>query len=71
MRYAAMLVAAALLGAAGFLVWSGLVVGGRAFQDYRDSPAPVYLTAGAVYLFFACLCAAVALLIVVRVRRRA
>jgi hypothetical protein len=71
MRYAAMLLAAVLVGAAGFLAWSGLVVGSRAFEDYRDSPSRAYLTAGALYLFFACICVAGALLIVARARRRA
>jgi len=71
MRYAALLLAAVLVVAAGSLLWGGLVVGSRAFADYRDSQPWVYLTAGALYLFFACICAAVALLIVARVRRRA
>ena len=70
MRYAAMLLAALLVGAAGFLAWSGVVVGSRAFEDYRDSQPQVYLIAGALYVFFACICAAAAILIVVLLRRR-
>jgi hypothetical protein len=66
-----MLVAAVLIGAAGFLAWSGVVVGGYAFDDYRDSQPRVYLTAGALYLILASIFAAAAFLIVMRLRRRA
>ena len=70
MRYAGMLLAAMLVVGAGLLAWSGVVVGGRAFEDYHDSQPWVYLTAGALYVFFACVCGAGALLVVSRLRRR-
>lgn len=71
MRYAAILLTAVLIGAAGFLAWSGVVVGGYAFDDYRDSQPRVYLTAGALYLILASICAVAAILIVAHLRRRA
>jgi hypothetical protein len=66
-----MLSAALLIGATGFLAWSGVVVGGYAFDDYRDSQARVYLIAGALYLVLSFICGAAAIFIVARLRRRA
>ncbi len=49
-------VATVLLALCGFLIWSGAVVGLRAFDSHADSQPWVYLTAGGVYITLACVC---------------
>lgn len=52
-----------LLALCAFLIWSGVVVGLRAFDDYTDSQPRVYLAAGGFYIALGALVAAGALLL--------
>ncbi len=56
-------VALLLLGIFVFFLWSGVVVGQRAFAEDRDSQPAVYLVAGGAYVSLGLLCAAGSLLL--------
>ena len=40
----------------GFLIWSGVVVGLRAFDSHPDSQPWTYLAAGGIYITLGCVC---------------
>ena len=47
-----------LLALCAFLIWSGVVVGLRAFEPHADSGPALYLTAGAIWVALGVVCGA-------------
>ena len=58
-----LLIAAVLLGLAGFFAWWGGLILANVFADYKDSSNATYLTVGSQLLVLSALFAAAALLV--------